>query len=226
MRYLFVILSMTVVFNAWARYPQVEIKTSQGPILIELYPDKAPKTVENFLNYVKNDFYNGTIFHRVVDRFVIQGGGFTPDLKPKDTLPPIPNEATNGLKNNAGMVAMARAYDINSATSQFFINVERNLFLNHHKPEPDYYGYAVFGKVIQGMDVVEKIAAMRTTSAGPYFQDVPVENVIINDVRLIPKEMASSAPEPTIKTKSKSKTKTLKSGKKQGNTARQKNKKK
>lgn len=220
MRFLFVFLSMTVVFSAWARYPQVEIKTSQGPILIELYADKAPKTVENFLNYVKSDFYKGTIFHRVVDRFVIQGGGFTPDLKPKDTLPPIANEAANGLKNNAGMVAMARAYDINSATSQFFINVERNLFLNHHKPEPDYYGYAVFGKVVQGMDVVEKIAAMRTTSAGPYFQDVPVENVIINDVRLIPEEMASEASEPTIKPKPK----TRKSGKKKRNSDRQINK--
>lgn len=196
---------MTVVFSAWAGYPQVEIKTSQGPILIELYPDKAPKTVENFLIYVKNDFYKGTIFHRVVDRFVIQGGGYTPDLKPKETLPPIPNEATNGLKNNAGMVAMARAYDINSATSQFFINVERNLFLNHHKPEPDYYGYAVFGKVIQGMDVVEKIAALRTTSAGPYFQEVPVENVIINDVKLIPEVVAAPPPKPVIKTKPKSK---------------------
>lgn len=196
MRFLFVFLSMTVVFSARAQYPLVEIKTSQGPILIELYPDKAPKTVENFLVYVKNDFYKGTIFHRVVDRFVIQGGGYTPDLKPKETLPPIPNEATNGLKNNAGMVAMARAYDINSATSQFFINVERNLFLNHHKPEPDYYGYAVFGKVIQGMDVVEKIAALRTTTAGPYFQEVPVENVIINDVRLIPEVVAAPTPEP------------------------------
>lgn len=198
MRFLFIILSMTVVFSAWARYPHVEIKTSQGPILIELYPDKAPKTVENFLNYVKNDFYKGTIFHRVVDRFVIQGGGYTPDLQPKDTLPPIPNEATNGLKNNAGMVAMARTYDINSATSQFFINVERNLFLNHHKPEPDYYGYAVFGKVIRGMDVVEKIAALRTTTAGPYFQEVPVENVIINDVRLIPEEVATPAVKPAV----------------------------
>lgn len=204
MRFLFVIMSMTVVFSAWARYPQVEIKTSQGPILIELYPDKAPKTVENFLVYVKNDFYKGTIFHRVVDRFVIQGGGYTPDLKPKETLPPIPNEATNGLKNNAGMVAMARAYDINSATSQFFINVERNLFLNHHKPEPDYYGYAVFGKVIQGMDVVEKIAALRTTTAGPYFQEVPVENVIINDVTLIP-EVAAIPPPGSVKPALKSK---------------------
>lgn len=197
MRFLFVFLSMTVVFSARAQYPLVEIKTSQGPILIELYPDKAPKTVENFLIYVKNDFYKGTIFHRVVDRFVIQGGGYTPDLKPKETLPPIQNEAANGLKNNAGMVAMARAYDINSATSQFFINVERNLFLNHHKPEPDYYGYAVFGKVIQGMDVVQKIAALRTTTAGPYFQEVPVENVIINDVRLIPEVVAAPTPEPS-----------------------------
>lgn len=208
MRFLFVFLSMTVVFNAWARYPQVEIKTSQGPILIELYPDKAPKTVENFLNYVKSDFYKGTIFHRVVDRFVIQGGGYTPDLQPKATLPPIPNEATNGLKNNAGMVAMARAYDINSATSQFFINVERNLFLNHHKPEPDYYGYAVFGKVIQGMDVVEKIAALRTTSAGPYFQDVPVQNVTIDDVKLIPEVVDAPPAKPTVKTQAKTKPKT------------------
>lgn len=202
MRFLFVFLSLTVVFNAFAAYPQVEIKTSQGPILIELYPDKAPKTVENFLNYVKSDFYKGTIFHRVVDRFVIQGGGYTPDLQLKPTLPPIPNEAANGLKNNAGMVAMARAYDIHSATSQFFINVERNLFLNHHKPEPDYYGYAVFGKVIQGMDVVNKIAAMRTTTAGPFFQDVPVQSITIDDVKLLP-EVVAAPPAPAVKAKPK-----------------------
>lgn len=220
MRFLFIILSMTVVFNAWARYPQVEIKTSQGPILIELYPDKAPKTVENFLNYVKTDFYKGTIFHRVVDRFVIQGGGYTTDLKPKDTLPPIPNEATNGLKNDAGMVAMARAYDINSATSQFFINVERNLFLNHHKPEPDYYGYAVFGKVIQGMDVVNKIAALRTTTAGPYFQEVPVQNVTIDDVKLISEVVAAPPPKAKIKPKPK----TQRSSKKLSSSAKKKNK--
>jgi len=186
MRFLLAILSMTVVFNASAHYPQVEIKTSQGLILVELYPEKAPKTVENFLNYVKTDFYKGTIFHRVVNNFVIQGGGYTPDLKAKDTLPPIPSEAMNGLRNDAGMLAMARTYDINSATSQFYINVDRNLFLNHHKPEPDYYGYTVFGKVIAGMDVVRKIAALKTTTAGPFFQDVPVENVIIQDVKLVP----------------------------------------
>ena len=214
MRFLFMMLSMTVVFSAWARHPQVEIKTSEGPILIELYPDKAPKTVENFLIYVKNDFYKGTIFHRVVDRFVIQGGGYTPDLKPKETLPPIPNEATNGLKNDAGMVAMARTYDINSATSQFFINVERNLFLNHHKPEPDYYGYAVFGKVIQGMDIVAKIASLRTTTAGPYFQDVPVQNVIINDVRLVPEVVAAPPSAPTIPKSKKQTSKKIKQGSK------------
>lgn len=194
MRFLFVILSMTVVFNASANYPQVEIKTSQGPILVELYPDKAPQTVENFLKYVKTDFYKGTIFHRVVNNFVIQGGGYTLDLKAKDTLPPIPSEATNGLRNDAGMLAMARTYDINSATSQFYINVDRNLFLNHHKPVPDYYGYTVFGKVIAGMDVVRKIAALRTTTAGPYFQDVPVQNVMIEDVTLLPEIVAPPTP--------------------------------
>jgi len=194
MRFLFIILSMTVVFNASANYPQVEIKTSQGPILVELYPDKAPKTVENFLNYVKTDFYKGTIFHRVVNNFVIQGGGYLPDLKAKDTLPPISSEAMNGLRNDAGMLAMARTYDINSATSQFYINVDRNLFLNHHKPVPDYYGYTVFGKVIAGMDVVRKIAALRTTTAGPYFQDVPVENIIIQEVKLVPEIIAEPTP--------------------------------
>lgn len=202
MRFLFLLFSMSVVFDVAAAYPRVEIKTSLGPILIELYPDKAPKTVENFLNYVKSDFYKGTIFHRVVDRFVIQGGGYTPKLEPKPTLPPIPNEATNGLKNNAGMVAMARGYDIHSATSQFFINVERNLFLNHHKPEPDYYGYAVFGKVIQGMDVVNKIAAMRTTTAGPFFEDVPVQNVTIDDVKLLPEPVPNPAADQATKDKS------------------------
>ena len=215
MRFLFVILSMTVVFNASANYPQVEIKTSQGPILVELYPDKAPKTVENFLNYVKTDFYKGTIFHRVVNNFVIQGGGYLPDLKAKDTLPPISSEAMNGLRNDAGMLAMARTHDINSATSQFYINVERNLFLNHHKPVPDYYGYTVFGKVINGMDVVRKIAALKTTTAGPYFQDVPVENVIIQDVKLVPEIIIEPIPpgKPVISPKPVKSTKPVKSKK-------------
>ena len=182
MRLLFTVFSLIVSVNAWAHYPQLEIKTTQGTILVELYPDKAPKTVENFLNYVKSDFYKGTIFHRVVDRFVIQGGGYTPDLKAKDTLPAVASEATNGLRNDAGMLAMARTHDPDSATSQFFINVERNLFLNHHKPHPDYYGYTVFGKVVKGMDIVQKIAAAPTTTAGAFFLDVPVKNIVIEDV--------------------------------------------
>lgn len=204
MRLLFGIFVLLVWAEAGASYPQVEIKTSQGPIWVELYPDKAPKTVENFLNYVKSGFYKGTIFHRVVNHFVIQGGGFTPELKPKDTLPPIPSEATNGLRNDAGMLAMARAYDPNSATSQFFINVERNLFLNHHKPHPDYYGYTVFGKVIQGMDIVEKIAATPTTTAGPYFTDVPITAIVINDITVVP-EMITD--EPVAPKKKRAKTK-------------------
>jgi cyclophilin family peptidyl-prolyl cis-trans isomerase len=193
MRFLVAIFSLLISAQAWANFPQVEIKTSQGLILIELYPDKAPITVENFLKYVKSDFYKGTIFHRTVNHFVIQGGGYTPDLTPKDTLPPISSEATNGLKNEAGMVAMARAYDPNSATSQFFINVERNRFLHHHKPEPDYYGYTVFGKVIQGMDIVQKIAALPTTTAGPFFLDVPVQNVLIEKVSVIAETIAEHA---------------------------------
>ena len=210
MRLIVTLFSLMLSLNAWSDNPEVVIKTSQGTIVIELFPDKAPKTVENFLNYVRNDFYKGTIFHRVVDRFVIQGGGYTPDLKPKDTLPPITSEATNGLKNDAGMVAMARSAETDSATSQFFINVQRNLFLNHHRPHPDYYGYAVFAKVVQGMDVVEKIAALKTTTAGPFFTDVPVQNVTINDVTLVVPQVAA---EPTP-TKSKSKPKNKNNSKK------------
>ena len=205
MRLIVTLVSLMLSLNAWSDNPEVVIKTSQGTIVIELYPDKAPKTVENFLNYVRNDFYKGTIFHRVVDRFVIQGGGYTADLKPKDTLPPIRSEATNGLKNDAGMVAMARSAETDSATSQFFINVQRNLFLNHHRPHPDYYGYAVFAKVVQGMDVVEKIAALKTTTAGPFFTDVPVQNVTIDDVTLVVPQVAAE-PTPT-KPKSKPKNK-------------------
>jgi cyclophilin family peptidyl-prolyl cis-trans isomerase len=201
MRLLFCFFILSLCAEAGATYPQVEIKTSQGPIWVELYPDKAPKTVENFLKYVKSGFYKGTIFHRVVNHFVIQGGGFTTELKPKDTLPAIPSEATNGLRNDAGMLAMARAYDPNSATSQFFINVERNLFLNHHTPHPDYYGYTVFGKVIQGMDIVEKIAATPTTTAGPFFTDVPVTNIVIEDMAVVPDLIV----EPTAEKKSRSK---------------------
>lgn len=193
MRFLFIIFSLLFSLNAQAGNPHVEIKTSQGTILLELYPDKAPKTVENFLTYVKSGFYKNTIFHRVVNRFVIQGGGYTSKLEAKHTLAPIRSEATNGLKNEAGTLAMARSFDPDSATSQFFINVERNRFLNHHKPQAEYYGYTVFGKVIKGMDIVQKIAAMPTTSAGPFFTDIPRQNILIENVAILPETHKSAA---------------------------------
>ena len=167
--------------------PQVLVKTSMGEFVIELYPDKAPLSVANFLQYVNDGFYAGTIFHRVIGSFMIQGGGFTADLykdqmRPKPTRAPIAIESRNGLKNDTGWVAMARTADPNSATSQFFINVVDNAGLNH--PQPDGHGYAVFGKVVSGMDVVNAIRKVRTGSVGPY-QDVPVDAVVIDSMAVI-----------------------------------------
>jgi peptidyl-prolyl cis-trans isomerase A (cyclophilin A) len=159
--------------------PIVIFSTTLGDITIELYPDKAPMTVENFLAYVDSGFYNETIFHRVILGFMIQGGGFTADMKQKRTRPFIKNEADNGLKNERGTLAMARTREINSATSQFFINLADNAFLNHGGRD---FGYAVFGKVIEGMDVVDKIAAVPTDNRGMY-QNVPQEPVVIRSVR-------------------------------------------
>ena len=207
MKSLFVLISMAICFNAQAGYPLVEMKTSRGDILLELYPDKAPKTVENFISYVKSGFYKGTVFHRVVDRFVIQGGGYTSDLHAKSTMAAIPNEATNGLKNEPGTLAMARTNDPNSATSQFFINVERNLFLNHYKKEPDYYGYAVFGKVIKGMDIVQNISTAPTTAAGQFASDVPVQPIVIEDVSMVAEKAAEQPAKKPTKTKSRSNSK-------------------
>lgn len=161
----------------------VEMKTNHGTIVIELYPDKAPKTVENFLQYVKNDFFAGTIFHRVIDGFMIQGGGFEPDMMQKPTAEAIQNEADNGLKNTTGTIAMARTPNPHSATSQFFINVKDNDFLNHSAPTSQGWGYCVFGKVIDGMDVVNKIAKVETGNHAGH-QDVPVESVVIESVSL------------------------------------------
>jgi peptidyl-prolyl cis-trans isomerase A (cyclophilin A)/peptidyl-prolyl cis-trans isomerase B (cyclophilin B) len=183
-----VVLSITAMLlslNAWAANLQVEMKTNVGNVIFELYPDKAPQTVHNFMEYVKTGFYKGTVFHRVINKFVVQGGGLTPELQPKPTLAPINNEAANGLTNERGTLAMARAYDPNSATAQFFVNLDSNKFLNHYKPEPDYYGYCVFGKVIKGMDVMDKIAARPTGAAGPFQSDVPLEPIIIEDVSLL-----------------------------------------
>ncbi len=164
--------------------PVVLMETSMGNIKIELYPDKAPITVKNFLDYVDNRFYDGTIFHRVINNFMIQGGGFTEGLHQKPTKPPIKNEATNGLKNKRGTIAMARTMIIDSATSQFFINQKDNNFLDHRDNTMQGFGYAVFGQVIEGMDVVDRIAAVKT---GMYkgFQDVPVVTVVIKSVKRI-----------------------------------------
>ncbi len=163
--------------------PVVDMKTSVGIIKIELYPEKAPITVQNFLHYAAEHFYDGTIFHRVIPGFMIQGGGFTPDMQQKPTNPPIKNEADNGLKNLEGTIAMARTNEINSATSQFFINTVNNYFLDHKNDTPEGYGYAVFGKVISGMEVVHKIEHVPTKTIGP-FQDVPVQPVVIESVKI------------------------------------------
>jgi peptidyl-prolyl cis-trans isomerase A (cyclophilin A) len=156
--------------------PKVRVTTSMGDIVLELYPDKAPKTVDNFLQYVRDKHYNDTIFHRVMDGFMVQGGGFTVDFEQKATRAPIPLEAQNGVKNDRGTIAMARTANPNSATAQFFINVVDNAMLN--APNPDGYGYTVFGKVIQGMDVVDKIKTMPVGNKGPH-QNVPKTPITI-----------------------------------------------
>ncbi len=165
-------------------HPRVKLHTSQGDIVITLDPDKAPKSVENFLMYVKENFYNGTVFHRVIDGFMIQGGGFEPGLKQKPTNAPIDNEANNGLKNDKYTVAMARTSDPHSATSQFFINVANNDFLNFTSPTANGWGYAVFGKVTEGTDVVEKIKRVKTGNRAGY-QNVPIDDVIIEKAEVL-----------------------------------------
>jgi len=165
-----------------AENPVVLLETTMGEITVELFADKAPASVENFLRYMDEKFYDGTIFHRVIESFVIQGGGWTREMVRKETHEPIVNEASNGLSNTRGTLAMARTSDVNSATSQFFINLVDNEFLNHKTKTRQGYGYCVFGKVIDGMDVVDKIAAVKTGNAGR-MQNVPVKPVVIKSVR-------------------------------------------
>lgn len=162
--------------------PTVVMETSEGVITIELLADKAPVTVKNFLRYTDEKFYDGTIFHRVIDNFMIQGGGFTADMKKKNGHEPVKNEATSELKNDRGTIAMARTSQVNSATCQFFINLKNNDFLNHRDNTPRGFGYAVFGKVIKGQEVVDRIAKVKTTTSGPY-RDVPAKPVVIKSVR-------------------------------------------
>jgi cyclophilin family peptidyl-prolyl cis-trans isomerase len=175
--------------GAYAENPRVEFKTTMGSFTLELYPDKAPETVENFMRYVKSGFYKGTIFHRVIDNFMIQGGGFTPDMKQKQTNAPIVNEAgtasKGGLRNTVGTIAMARTSDPNSATAQFFINVRDNVPLDYRDPSPQGVGYAVFGRVVEGMNVVMQISRVDTMTAGMY-QDVPRRQIVIESVTVKP----------------------------------------
>jgi peptidyl-prolyl cis-trans isomerase B (cyclophilin B) len=163
--------------------PIVRFSTSAGDFSAEIFADKAPITAENFLGYVKEGFFDGLIFHRVIPRFMIQGGGFDKDMKQKKAKAPIKNEAGNGLKNLTGTLAMARTNVVDSATCQFFINVTDNDFLDHKSKTPDGYGYAVFGRITDGIDVVHKIEKVRTGNHGLH-QDVPVEPVVINSARL------------------------------------------
>jgi len=167
------------VANAEDQHPKVRISTTLGDIVLEMNPARAPKTVENFLNYVNSGFYDGTIFHRVISNFMVQGGGYTKNFNKKQTSPEIKNEANNGLQNIRGSVAMARTSDPHSATAQFFINVVDNHFLDHRSQTMRGWGYAVFGKVVEGMDVVDKLRKVKTSSGGPFSKDVPRETVEI-----------------------------------------------
>jgi len=161
-----------------AEAPKVALETDKGRIVLELYPDKAPATVKNFLAYVDAGHYNGTIFHRVIPNFMVQCGGMTVSMKEKPTKPPVKNEADNGLKNLRGTIAMARTQVPDSATAQFFINTVDNDFLNHKNKTPQGWGYTVFGKVVEGMDVVDAIAKVKTGNRGGH-QDVPVDTLMI-----------------------------------------------
>jgi peptidyl-prolyl cis-trans isomerase A (cyclophilin A)/peptidyl-prolyl cis-trans isomerase B (cyclophilin B) len=183
--HLFLLSTAAVVpAGALGAGPQVDVRTSAGTFRLELDPAKAPKTVENFLQYVKSGHYNGTVFHRVIGNFMIQGGGFDQKFVQKPTRPPIPNEAKNGLKNDLGTIAMARTPDPHSASAQFFVNVKNNDFLNAAESQ-DGWGYAVFGKVVSGMDVVMKIARTPTGPAGPFGSDVPRPLVVIESMAVV-----------------------------------------
>ena len=180
---LFILSAAAASSAAVAADPQGDLKTNHGTIRLELYPAKAPKTVENFLQYVKDGHYDGTVFHRVIDDFMIQGGGFDKGMNQKPTKKPIENEAKNGLKNDLGTVAMARTSAPHSASAQFFINLKNNDFLNSAQSQ-DGWGYAVFGKVVSGMDVVMKIAKVQTGNSGMH-QNVPREPVIVESATLV-----------------------------------------
>jgi peptidyl-prolyl cis-trans isomerase B (cyclophilin B) len=205
MKKIFFLLCLFVLNSSFAAHPVLTMETSHGAIEIELFEDKAPNTVANFLKYVDDKFYDGTIFHRVINGFMIQGGGFSQNMAEKSTRAPIKNEATNGLSNDVGTLAMARTNDPHSATAQFFINVGDNSSLNHTGQNPSGWGYAVFGKVIQGMHVVNRIKMVKTGNINS-FSDVPMDAVIIKSVRR--KDTAPAKVEVKVETKVKKKSKT------------------
>jgi cyclophilin family peptidyl-prolyl cis-trans isomerase len=180
--FLFILWAAQAAAENVEKATMVRMQTNLGTIVLQLDAEKAPKSVENFLSYVKEGFYDGTIFHRVIDNFMIQGGGFTPDYTQKKTHASVDNEAKNGLKNLRGTIAMARTSAPHSATAQFFINVKDNAFLDY--PGHDGWGYTVFGKVIEGMDVVDKIKGVKTGSGGPFPTDVPQQQVVIEKITL------------------------------------------
>jgi len=191
-------LLLTITFQTvHADNPKVSMETSKGVVVIELYADKAPVSVENFLRYANDNAYDGTVFHRVIKGFMNQGGGFTPDLQKKPAkYPPIKNEADNGLKNKRGTIAMARTNDPNSATNQFFINTVDNAFLNHTDRSTRGWGYTVFGKVTEGMEVMDAIAATPTGPRGPFRSDVPLETIEIISIKVVATEAPAATEEP------------------------------
>lgn len=184
LRYFFTAFMLCAAMQVSAQNPQIEMRTSMGVIMLELYPENAPETVKNFVQYAKDSFYDGTIFHRVIANFMIQGGGFTPDMQQKKPRHPIKHEGGNGLRNEIGSIAMARTSDPHSATSQFFINVANNTVLDYRGPSPSEIGYTVFGRVTKGMDVVNKIRSVPTTARTQH-QNVPANPVIIERVTVI-----------------------------------------
>jgi len=184
LRAIFIAFALTAAMHASAQNPQIEMRTNMGVIMLELYPENAPETVKNFVQYAKDGFYSGTIFHRVIGDFMIQGGGFTQDMQQKKTRDPVKHEGGNGLRNEIGSIAMARTGDPHSATSQFFINVVDNTMLDFRGPSPSEIGYTVFGRVVKGMDVVNKIRNVPTASRMQH-QNVPVTPVIIERVTVI-----------------------------------------
>ncbi len=185
LRLLFALIAALWSVASFSANPQVELKTSMGVIVLELYPERTPATVKNFIQYVKDGHYNGTVFHRVIPKFMIQGGGFSPDFKQRPVGKPIRNEAANGIKNTMGTVAMARTSEPHSATAQFFINIADNDFLNFRYPTREGYGYCAFGRVIKGMNVVQRIASVATGPGPAPHRDVPRQPVVIEQATVI-----------------------------------------